>query len=212
MSYARAYEAPEGVPSEEPNPDDMGAALVRMAVAGEPEAVRKLLARLAPEFRRVCRAVFGSNSSDVEDSLQEGLVAFVRALPNFRFESPIRHYALRIALRSALKARRRSREHYQHLDPLATLAEATGRQPLPSEEAAAAGRRAALRALLDRLPEEQAEALTLYVVLGCSLDETATLVGVSPNTVKTRIRLGKNSLRRTISRNPALRSLLGEPP
>jgi RNA polymerase sigma-70 factor (ECF subfamily) len=71
-------------------------------------------------------------------------------------------------------------------------------------ELAASRRRAAFRNLLDDLPEEQAEALALRFMVGWSLAELAEATGAPLNTVRSRLRLGKEALRRRIEGDPAL--------
>ena len=74
---------------------------------------------------------------------------------------------------------------------------------------AAARRRALVRRLLDELPEEQAEALALRVALGWSLKEIAETTGTPLNTVRSRMRLAKEALRRRIGNDPDLADELG---
>ncbi len=54
------------------------------------------------------------------------------------------------------------------------------------------------RRLLDELPEAQAEALVLRVVLGHSLEETAAIAGAPENTIRSRIRLAREGLKKRI--------------
>lgn len=74
--------------------------------------------------------------------------------------------------------------------------------------ALAARRTALLRELLYQIPEEQAEALALRVVLGWTLEEVASATGAPQNTVRSRVRLAKESLRRRIEADPVLRETL----
>ena len=55
-----------------------------------------------------------------------------------------------------------------------------------------------LREYLGELPAEQAEALVLHHALGYSIVEIAEITESSPNTIKSRIRLGTHELRRKI--------------
>jgi RNA polymerase sigma factor (sigma-70 family) len=80
-----------------------------------------------------------------------------------------------------------------------------------SEDAFGGRRRELLRELLEDLPEEQAEALTLRVVMGWSLEEVAQASGAPVNTVRSRVRLAKEALRARIEAQPALAELKGEP-
>jgi RNA polymerase sigma-70 factor (ECF subfamily) len=69
---------------------------------------------------------------------------------------------------------------------------------------AAARRRVAVRALLDELPDEQSEALALRFMLGWSLADIAEVSAAPLNTVRSRIRLAKEALRRHIKGDPGL--------
>jgi RNA polymerase sigma-70 factor (ECF subfamily) len=61
-----------------------------------------------------------------------------------------------------------------------------------------------LRDLLCDLPEEQADALALRVMLGWSLEDVAQATGAPLNTVRSRVRLAKEALRRRIEADPLL--------
>jgi DNA-directed RNA polymerase specialized sigma24 family protein len=71
-----------------------------------------------------------------------------------------------------------------------------------------ARRRDLLRSLIDLLPEEQAETIGLRFMLGCSLREVAESTGVPEDTVRSRLRLAKEALRRRIEEDPAAADLL----
>jgi RNA polymerase sigma-70 factor (ECF subfamily) len=60
-----------------------------------------------------------------------------------------------------------------------------------------------LRDVLAQIPPEQAETLSLRVVLGWSLAEIAETMGVPLNTVRSRLRLAKTALRTAIEGHPA---------
>ena len=135
--------------------------------------------------------MLGARHPDLEDAVQDCLLEVLRALPNYRFQGDFLHYANKISLRVALSTRRRSAEREKRFDSLDTfIAEPA---PVPTAEL---DRARQLRRGLRRLPRAQAEALSLHFVLGFSVDEAAALTKVSPNTVKTRIRLGKQRLLR----------------
>jgi RNA polymerase sigma-70 factor (ECF subfamily) len=187
-------------PLERPAEDRL-AGLVTAAQSGDLAAMRRVLEAVAPKVARVVRGVLGHGHPDVEDAIQESLIALVRALPAFRGECPARSYAARIAVRTAVQARHRSRDRGAR-EP------ALGDEPAPSHasvpDAAGARRRRLLEALLAELPPAQAETLALRVVLGCSLEETAQATGVPLNTVRSRMRLAKQALKARIEADPIL--------
>ena len=68
---------------------------------------------------------------------------------------------------------------------------------MPHDDAGtAAYQRRCVRDLLARLPHDQAEVLALHVVLGHSLPEVSQSTSIPLNTVKSRLRLAKQALRR----------------
>lgn len=106
---------------------------------------------------------------------------------------------------------RRKRARYE--ERLGTLAKDVPRDEgsvqTPHELSAAARRCALLRELLEDLPEPQAEALALRTMLGYSLKEVAAVTNAPVNTVRSRLRLAKEALRRRIEADPELLAELG---
>ena len=77
----------------------------------------------------------------------------------------------------------------------------------PTGGAHATRRRQLVRQLLDELPDAIAEALGMHYILGCSVEEIAEAATVSPNTVWSRLRLGKHALRKKLANDQALLAL-----
>lgn len=183
-------------------------ALARSAALGDAQATTSLLKSIAPRVAAVVRVVLGRHDPEVDDVVQQSLIAFVQALPSFRGECQPPRFASRIAVRTAMASRRRSRTRRERRDDLVDIdALATGARN-PSAMALAARRTALLRELLYQIPEEQAEALALRVVLGWTLEEVASATGAPQNTVRSRVRLAKEALRRRIEADPVLRETL----
>lgn len=183
--------------------------MIARATSGDRAALGELLRHVSPQLLRGLRSMLGT--TDIDDVLQESLIAFIDALPAYRGETNIRRYALRIGIRTALAVRRRDRtrsglldEHVEATEPL------VGPGVTPSDEVAALRRREAFRVLLDELPATQAEALALRVVFECSLEEIATVTGAPINTIRSRVRLARDALRSRIEADPALGQLFLE--
>jgi RNA polymerase sigma-70 factor (ECF subfamily) len=183
---------------------DSTMALARVAAAGDNVATGKLLRLLAPRLTRVVRAVLGSGHPDLDDATQHALIGFVQALPAFRGDCDPLGYASVIAVRAALAVRKRTRTDYSRRDDGAEADAIPAGKASPSDEAAAQKRKAILRDLLAALPTEQAEALAMRVVLGWSLDEIAKQSGAPLNTVRSRLRLAKEGLKKRIESDAAL--------
>jgi RNA polymerase sigma-70 factor, ECF subfamily len=176
---------------------------IAAARAGDPAAVDEVLAFLAPPLLRAVRALMGPMHPDLEDVLQDVLIAVVDALPSFRGDCTLLHFAIRIATRRTTTARRRTRSVLGWLEGFWRAQEPLDEGPTPpGDEALADKRRHLLRALLGEIPEAQAEALALRVALGHSIDEVAAITRAPINTVRSRLRLGKEALRARIAADP----------
>jgi RNA polymerase sigma-70 factor, ECF subfamily len=185
--------------------------LARLAAAGDTAAIAALLRVVAPAMLRVVRGVLGPRSPDVDDAMQQSLISLINALPAFRGECAPAGYASRIAFRVALALRRRARR--DDLQRQSMTATDDSPEDLPPSHSLEASRRTALmRALLDEIPAEQAEALAMRTILGLSREEIARMSGVPVNTVRSRMRLAKEALRRKIESDPKLAEELGVQP
>src|SRR5689334_22451227 len=71
--------------------------LVEAARRNEPQAIEELLGLLAPSLLRAVCALLGREHPDVDDLVQEVLIDVVDALPSFRGECTLLHFAVRIA-------------------------------------------------------------------------------------------------------------------
>ncbi|MBX3207180.1 MAG: RNA polymerase sigma factor [Labilithrix sp.] len=203
MSVARG---PLDVMSARGDVEPLAPVLAR-AVDGDRAALEVLLRHVSPSVLRALRSMLGT--TDIDDALQESLLAFVDALPGYRGETNLRRYALRIGIRTALAARRRERarsglfeRHVEATEPLVASPSS------PSDDLLNVRRREAFRMLLDELPENQAEALALRVVFEYSLEEIAAVTGALVNTIRSRVRLAREALRARIEADPELQQLL----
>jgi len=200
MTYAYAVEGPV-VPTSLPV---SGADLVRRAASGDAEASAALLRTIRPGVVAVVRRILGGRPADADDAVQQTLVAFVRALPAYRGEADPAAYAKTIAVRSALAIRRGIHRASDRNESDCDASALKSDHPSPSDDATSERRRMLLRQLLAEIPTEQAEALAMRVVLGWSLDEIAAGASVPRNTVRSRIRLAKEALRKKIEARPDL--------
>jgi len=196
-----------GLPSNEERARDLSL----RAANGDLAATQELLAYVWPTLTRVAAGVLGARHAELDDAVQQSMIALVRALPAFRGECHPAGYASRITLRVALRVRRNFKRDAVRREQLELLGTAEDSAPSPSNDTVGSRRRELLRELLEVLPEEQAEALTLRVVMGWSLEEVARASGAPVNTVRSRVRLAKEALRARIDAHPALAELRGLP-
>jgi RNA polymerase sigma-70 factor (ECF subfamily) len=179
-------------------------ALARLAGTGDPVATRRFLDRVWPTLSRVVNGVLGSSHPEVDDVIQQSLIAVLQALSAFRGECHPAGYASRIALHVALRARKNVAVRRNRSQTLAQISASDPDAYHPGDEVSAERRKRALRDLLGDLPEEQADALALRVMLGWSLEDVAQATGAPLNTVRSRVRLAKEALRRKIEADPVL--------
>jgi RNA polymerase sigma-70 factor (ECF subfamily) len=159
----------------------------------EPGASNGALERVVREHGDLlARVAWGyvDNANDVDDLMQEILMALWRALPRFRGDSSERTFVLRVAHNRGISfsiARRRFRtvpETEQLRDP-APLAEA-----LLIEEQ----RHDQLMRAIRTLPEMQRQAVMLHLE-GLSPREIAQVQGTSENNVGVRLTRARKALR-----------------
>jgi RNA polymerase sigma-70 factor (ECF subfamily) len=204
MRDVSAPRLPEPAPPEalQDIPKSAARVLAEQAALGDLAATRKLLEAVAPRLLAVVATVLGRAHPDVDDVGQQALIAFVQSLASFRGECEPVYYGTRIAVRTAVAAKKRARLLWSRRDDDAAPEAMQTRDVSPQEHARLERRRALLRELLDELPDEQADSLVMRFMLGWSLEEVAAATGAPVNTVRSRVRLAKEALRRRIEANP----------
>src|SRR5882762_7069893 len=83
--------------------------LASRACGGDAAALDELLAELRPLVVRTARLVVGSGSWAAEDAAQEALLDISRGISRLRDPAAVRTWALRVAIRRALRVARRER-------------------------------------------------------------------------------------------------------
>ena len=183
------------------------------AATNDPDAAATLVGALCGGMLRIVRKVLGRRHPDVDDVTQDAVIALLTALMTFRSECSVEHFANRIALLTALAARRRAlaraRTVDSETDSFDDVVADTGAHASPLATTLAARRRLLVRQLLDELPDVIAEALASHFILGYTVDEIAAASSVPANTVWSRLRLGKQALRRKLERDAELAEMLG---
>ena len=170
---------------------------------GDTGAIDHIVASLTGPLIKAARALMGPENPDVEDVVQEVLMGVVDAIPSFREECTVLHFAIRITIRRTTAARRRSRWILDWLKKMRRGEEPLASDPAsPCEATIAERRRELLRNLLREMPAAQAETLMLRLALGHSVEEIASITKAPLNTVRSRLRLAKEALRTRIGNDP----------
>jgi RNA polymerase sigma factor (sigma-70 family) len=187
---------------------DPVAAWIDPALQGDAGAMRSLLAALAPVVMRAARRLLGRGHPDVDDVAQQALVGVIERLPGFRGESSLGHFAERIAVYRALTARRDERFRQRLAAEAADADVDDGGDPeSPFAIAASRARLALLREALDAVSPPQAEALALHFLFDRTIAEIAAMTDSAEETVRSRLRLGKQALRTKIEKDGRFRAL-----
>ena len=176
----------------EPPADDFEAGLRPLwarAQAGDEGAYRESLQRIAGRLRTFLRRRMQSLPDDVEDLVQETLLAIHLQRGTYDPEVPVDRWALAIARHKLIDLWRRRGRREALNDPLDALPEAD--QPAAWEELPV---QRDLETLLARLPEAQQQAIALIKLEGLSVAEASQRTGVTASALKVRVHRGLKRL------------------
>ncbi|HVJ76904.1 MAG TPA: RNA polymerase sigma factor [Hyphomicrobium sp.] len=180
--------------------------LIRKAVAGDEMAVRAIIRAHNRRLYRVARSIV-RDDSEAEDVLQEAYLHAFSALADFRGQSSLSTWLTRIVFNEALQRRRRRVD-------LPT--EQTGLQQKMQSQVIPfpyVGNRAVdpesmtvqrevislIEHAIDELPEDFRTVLVARAIEDMSIEETAELLGIKPETVKTRLHRARRLLKEDLA-------------
>ncbi len=169
-----------------PQPDPR----VVAAANGDRAAAEALLTELLPRARNLIRYLIRGDG-DVDDIAQEALIALLRGFSTFRGEGSLEAWANRIVVRVTFAYLKKARKHTRMRDDGPDLAAVPAPDAPPDQYA----ERRRMAKLLDEIPDDQRHALVLHHVLGLSVPDVAEQLGVPFETVRSRLRLGRQRLR-----------------
>ncbi|MFJ4396754.1 sigma-70 family RNA polymerase sigma factor [Pseudomonas sp. NPDC089396] len=168
-------------------------ALLLRGLSGDARAYREFLAALALHLRGFLRRRLAQRPAEVEDLLQEVLLAVHNARETYQPQQPLTAWVQAIARYKLVDYLRRygQREtRHESLEEDSDLFAA-------SDEAPAEARRD-LGKLLGQLPERQRLPIVHVKLEGLSVEETARITGLSSSAVKVGIHRGLKALARLI--------------
>ncbi|WP_434722270.1 RNA polymerase sigma factor [Mesorhizobium sp. RIZ17] len=177
-------------------------ALMRRALARDPNAFRAIIKTHNQRLYRIARGVV-RNDTEAEDIVQE---AYMRAFANlgaFRGEASLSTWLSRIVINEALgRLRKRKRVVAMPENPEAEII----RFPLsdwntgddPERTMAQRQILALVERATDSLPDVYRTVFVARVIEGLSIEETADLLGVRAETVKTRLHRARALVRRAL--------------
>jgi RNA polymerase sigma-70 factor (ECF subfamily) len=198
-SALRTTVAP-AVDSQEPD-----AALVEAARRNDPEAFNELMTRYGPRVFRLARRIT-RNREDAEDVSQDSCLRAFLHMDTFRGDSRFSTWLSRIAINQSLMKLRTHRRSELHFDRLASAedmpscAEIADCTPTPEQRYSQEELLRILASAMDELPLAQREILHLRDVEEHSTEETAAILGLSNTAVKSRVRRGRQRLRKSVTK------------
>ena len=177
--------------------------IVRRIVAGEGVLFEVLMRRNNQRLYRAIRSIV-QVEADVEDVMQQAYVQAFGGLSGFQHNARFSTWLIRIGVNAAIAfGRQRSRFVAREDDtpseegPVEYL---TSPQPTPEDSMNSRELGRLLERVLDALPQRYRTVLILREVEGLSTAETASVLGVSDDVVKTRLRRAKLLARDTLGR------------
>jgi RNA polymerase sigma-70 factor (ECF subfamily) len=189
--------------------------LVARARHRDEAAVRTIIRQNNRRLFRMARAIV-NDDVEAEDVVQEGYVRAFTRLADFRGESSFRTWLTRIVINEAYGRLRRRRPtiDWESAEPaLAAAAQiiafpASSSRPDPETAMAQNEIHQLLERAIAALPERFRTVLVARLVEEMSIEETADLLGLRPETVKTRLHRARLLLRDDLERQvgPALTS------
>jgi len=181
-----------------------------IAASGDLELAHRAMARDGAAFRtiikthnqrlyRIARGVV-RNDSEAEDIVQEAYVRAFAHLASFRGDASLGTWLSRIVINEALgRLRKRRRTVAMPQNPQAEIIQF----PLnPSDDPERTMAQRQILALVERatdsLPDIYRMVFVARVIEGLSIEETSELLGVRPETVKTRLHRARALLRKAL--------------
>ena len=179
--------------------------IVRQVLSGQTALFEVLMRRHNERVYRAARAVV-RDDEEAEDVMQQAYGNAYAHLQQFGGKARFSTWLVRIAVNEAL-ARVRQRGRYEPFDGEQLTMETPMTKPTstdPERQAFSGEIRGLLEGAIDGLPDGAREVFVLRDVEGLSTAETAAVLGVSDDVIKTRLSRARAALRQ------ALESRIGE--
>jgi RNA polymerase sigma-70 factor, ECF subfamily len=180
--------------------------LVRRALGRDETAVRAIIKANNRRLYRLARGIL-RNDNEAEDVVQETYVRAFTHLAEFRGDSSLSTWMSRIAMNEALGRLRRQRPGVELSSlPSGTLEAQIIQFPLlsatddPERTMAQREIQHVVEAAIDELPEPFRMVFITRVVEGMNVEETADILGLKPETVKTRLFRARTMLRDNVEK------------
>ena len=180
--------------------------MVRRARERDEAAIRSIMQSNNRRLYRLARGIL-RNDSEAEDVVQETYVRAFTHLQDFRGDSSLATWLGRIAINEALGRLRRQRASVEWTSlPPGTLEAQIIQFPLlaasedPEKSMAQREIQHVVEHAIDDLPEAFRIVFITRVIEGMNVEETAEILGLKPETVKTRLHRARTMLRDNVEK------------
>lgn len=163
--------------------------LIAQYIEGDRGAGESFVRRVAPRLGAFLHRIAGT-AKEAEDLGQEAFARFFAALPRYQGRGRVMSYLLTIAANLA-----RDRRRTPVVDPIDADVAPAAPEHAPAAQAESRDTLRRVRAVMDRLPEEERQALVLKELEKLPYAEIAQVMGVSVGAVKQKIFRARRRLR-----------------
>jgi RNA polymerase sigma-70 factor (ECF subfamily) len=195
-------------------------ALVARLKRGDEEAFDKLVRLHSERLIRLARSILGDEDL-ARDAVQEAFLNAFRALDGFNGDARLSSWLHRIVVNAALAKLRQRRRHPETFltdespgahdrDPLDRRGAAMpeGKGEAADDSLARRQEDELVRDCIAAMKESHRTVLTLRYIEEYDTEQTAKILGIAPNTVKTRLLRARDALRDYIEREVEIASVL----
>ena len=188
--------------------------LCRLVIQRDPHAVRLITSRNNQRLYRAAWSVL-KHRAETEEAVQDGYLKAFAAMDSFAGTSSLSTWLTRIVINEALERRRKAERRTRLLHERAVtdiddyrerLMEGSERPASPEAETMRGQVARVLERAIGKLPENFRTVFVLREVEGLSVEETATVLQIPKETVKTRLLRARRRLQREL--DPELREAL----
>jgi RNA polymerase sigma-70 factor (ECF subfamily) len=184
------------------------AVLVQRLRDGDPQAFELLVREYGGRMLATARRIVGTDE-EARDVLQDAFLAAFRAIDTFAGAARLSTWLHRIVVNAALmRLRTRRRRREESIDGLLPRFDEEGHWAEPAAHCDTwtdtllerHETRAMVRNAIDRLPLNYRSVLLLRDIEELDTDETASILGITPNAVKTSLHRARQALRTLLQR------------
>jgi RNA polymerase sigma-70 factor (ECF subfamily) len=197
---------PSAITSRAAAPGAADAELVRRSLARDETAVRAIIKANNRRLYRLARGIL-RNDGEAEDVVQETYVRAFTHLRDFRGDSSLSTWLSRIAMNEAMGRLRRQRPGVELSSlPQGVLEAQIIQFPLmsaaddPEKSMAQREIQHVVEGAIDELPEPFRMVFITRVIEGMNVEETAEILDLKPETVKTRLHRARAMLRDNVEK------------